>query len=83
MLERRKFLRMSAAGLAGLPLVRIGGAFAQSYPTKPVRWVVGYPPAGATDILARMMGAIFRKSSGSSSSSRTSPAPATTSRPNT
>ena len=81
MLERRKFLRMSAAGLAGLPLIRSGGAIAQSYPTKPVRWVVGYPPGGATDILARIMGAHLRRSSGSSSSSRTSPAPATTSRP--
>ncbi len=57
MLERRKFLRMSALGLAGLPLIRPGGAFAQSYPSKPIRWVVGYPPGGATDILARIMGA--------------------------
>ena len=32
MLVRRKFLRMSALGLAGLPLIRSGGAFAQSYP---------------------------------------------------
>jgi tripartite-type tricarboxylate transporter receptor subunit TctC len=56
MLERRKFLRMSALGLAGLPLARIDGAFAQSFPTKPVRWVVGYVPAGSTDILARLMG---------------------------
>jgi tripartite-type tricarboxylate transporter receptor subunit TctC len=56
MLERRKFLRMSAAGLAGLPMLGTSGAFAQSFPTKPVRWVVGYVPAGTTDILARLMG---------------------------
>ena len=57
MLERRKFLRLSAAGFASVPLAGAGSAFAQSYPAKPVRWVVGYPPGGATDILARIIGA--------------------------
>jgi tripartite-type tricarboxylate transporter receptor subunit TctC len=31
-------------------------AWAQTYPTRPVRWIVGYPPAGATDIAARLIG---------------------------
>jgi tripartite-type tricarboxylate transporter receptor subunit TctC len=31
--------------------------FAQPYPAKPVRIVVGYPPAGATDLVARALGA--------------------------
>ena len=57
MLVRREFLRRSALGLATLPLARAGSAFAADYPTKAVRWVVGYVPAGSTDILARLMGA--------------------------
>jgi len=45
------------AVFCALPLVGTNGASAADYPTKPVRWVVGYTPGGATDILARIMGA--------------------------
>ena len=55
-MQRRDFLRASALGLAGLPLSRFGAALAADYPTRPVRWVVGYPAGGSTDILARLMG---------------------------
>jgi tripartite-type tricarboxylate transporter receptor subunit TctC len=44
-----------AAGAAALPAVsRV--AWAQAYPTRPVRLVVGYAAAGANDIVGRIMG---------------------------
>ena len=29
---------------------------ADDYPNHPVRWLVGYPPGGSTDICARLIG---------------------------
>jgi tripartite-type tricarboxylate transporter receptor subunit TctC len=53
-LPRRRFLHL-AAGAAALPVAsRI--ASAQTYPTRPVRIIVGNPPGGGTDVMARLMG---------------------------
>ncbi len=53
-LLRRKFLHL-AAGAAALPAVsRMAGA--QAYPSRPLRLVIGYPPAGSADLTARLMG---------------------------
>jgi tripartite-type tricarboxylate transporter receptor subunit TctC len=53
-LPRRRFLQM-AAGVVALPAVS-RTARAQSYPSKPVRLIIGYPPGGSADITARLTG---------------------------
>lgn len=52
--SRRTFLSLAATGCA-LPLLS-GISNAQTYPARPVRLVVGFPPGGSGDILARLAG---------------------------
>jgi len=53
MASRRTAICLIAMGLSAI--ASIGSAAAADYPTRPVKWVVGYPPGGATDIIARLI----------------------------
>jgi tripartite-type tricarboxylate transporter receptor subunit TctC len=49
-------MKLSRQTMAGLVLAAFcGAAAAQNYPAKTVRMVVGYPPGGPTDVLARIV----------------------------
>jgi tripartite-type tricarboxylate transporter receptor subunit TctC len=48
----RRFIRIVAFAVA---LVIPGSVFAQQYPSKPVKIIVPFPPAGVTDIVGRLV----------------------------
>jgi tripartite-type tricarboxylate transporter receptor subunit TctC len=48
--------RFAAAAAAALALLAAGPAGAQTYPTKPVRLIVTYPPGGSSDLMGRVLG---------------------------
>ena len=65
MASRRAAIGLIALGVSALacPIGQaligeafIGEAFALDYPTRPVRFIVGYPAGGSTDIVARLIG---------------------------
>jgi tripartite-type tricarboxylate transporter receptor subunit TctC len=56
-IPRRQFLHL-AVGAAALPAAP-HIAKAQTYPTRPVRLIVGFPAAGATDLYARLIGQVL------------------------
>jgi len=49
----RRVATVAFTALAALSL--LGAASAQVYPSKPIKWIVPYPPAGTTDVLARIV----------------------------
>jgi tripartite-type tricarboxylate transporter receptor subunit TctC len=52
-LARRRLLRFAAAVVAAPSLPH--SAFALAYPTRPLRWIVGFPPGGGSDTVTRIM----------------------------
>src|SRR5262249_36404994 len=58
-LRRRQFLRL-ATGAAALPMVP-WIARAQTYPTRQIRWIVGFAAGGAADTMVRILGAWLSK----------------------
>ncbi|MGZ8203068.1 MAG: tripartite tricarboxylate transporter substrate-binding protein, partial [Burkholderiales bacterium] len=60
-------MRLTETILAALIAATLHGvALAQSYPSKPVRIVVGFPPGGATDVVARTISQKLGESLGQS-----------------
>jgi tripartite-type tricarboxylate transporter receptor subunit TctC len=51
--SRRRFLQCTAAAALAAPRA----ALAQAWPSQPLKWVVGFPPGGSGDIVARIMAA--------------------------
>ena len=53
----KSFRRLAVLGVAlGALVAGAASARADDYPTRPVKWIVGYPAGGSTDILARIFG---------------------------
>jgi tripartite-type tricarboxylate transporter receptor subunit TctC len=51
-MKRREIL---ASALSATAALASGGAFAQSYPSRPIRWVMPFPAGGPTDVIARKL----------------------------
>ena len=52
----QNFIRRAAvAAIAAIASFSFLGAASAQYPNKPIKWIVPYPPAGTTDVLARIV----------------------------
>jgi tripartite-type tricarboxylate transporter receptor subunit TctC len=56
--SRRRVLQLAGAAAASLSALAAlpRRAIAQSWPNRPLRWIIGYPAGGSTDLVARIMG---------------------------
>src|SRR5687767_12974203 len=52
-LKRRRFLQLAGALPVASAAPRV--ASAQTYPARPVRWIIGFAPGGAADVVVRMV----------------------------
>ena len=52
----RPIRRLLTAAMLLAGFIALPAAAQADYPNKPIRWIVGYPPGGTTDLLARLMG---------------------------
>src|SRR5262249_9456427 len=56
-LSRRNFLHLTAGAAALSAVSHV--AWAQAYPSRPVRLIVGWPPGGAADVVGRLTGQLL------------------------
>jgi tripartite-type tricarboxylate transporter receptor subunit TctC len=52
-IPRRRFLHLAASAAALPAMPRL--ARAQTYPARPVRWIIGFTPGGTTDVISRLI----------------------------
>ena len=55
-MRSRRLWSRGALALAWAAAFAAGGAWATDFPTKPIRWIVPFPPGGSNDVLARYLG---------------------------
>src|SRR6516162_8412918 len=64
-LPRRRFLQLAGAAAAAVPALS-QRASALAYPTRPLRWIVGFAPGGGSDTVTRIMAQWLSKRLGQS-----------------
>ena len=59
-------MRTLLLALASAIVLSVGGASAQTYPSRPITLIVPFPPGGSTDTAARIMAERMRNTLGQS-----------------